>query len=142
MGQCFSCCFGKRSGSGDSYSLTSNSDGTTNQQRPAQKKMGNLLSVDQQRLETASKTGVFALQVVTLRNFKTGEGGEPLIFLVSGSKQLIFPDGCCQDFWTPDASHRKLWVEYDSSRYFEARYISQEIEASPQQDQPTARHHS
>jgi hypothetical protein len=31
-----------------------------------QKKMGNLLSVEQQRLETASKTGVFALQVNAL----------------------------------------------------------------------------
>jgi hypothetical protein len=49
-----------------SYPLTNTSESGTNSERqakPAQKKMGNLLSVEQQRLDTASKTGVFALQV-------------------------------------------------------------------------------
>ena len=65
MGACLSCCLGAKSESGKSYSLTETSEADSKAAK-APKKMGNLLSVDQQRLETASKTGVFALQVIYL----------------------------------------------------------------------------
>ena len=70
MGNCFSCCNGVADPEAEahgSHPLTNTSEsGATNSENKAksqQKKMGNLLSVEQQRLETASKTGVFALQV-------------------------------------------------------------------------------
>ena len=73
MGHCFSCCNGVTDGPEDngSHPLTNSSASgaanSENKAKPQQKKMGNLLSVEQQRLDTASKTGVFALQVNGLR---------------------------------------------------------------------------